>query len=887
MNTHQLRTHNDQSHASFRLIVICCAFTLSFSILGCSKQIVRLRENPKNPLTETLMLTASGGPKPSFRTQQLLNELDLGKTVQSNPEAVLVDLWEYTQEEPDAEKHYALAEVSYIAAKKRELKNDPNCIDLYYASVKYAYDYLFANNQNISRNPYDPQFRAAVDLYNTSLETCLRQVQEQGNFKPGTRREIQAPGCKIDLKINIPDFMWRENLIHHFEFVSDYQLTGLNHIHETYGLGVPLIAVCHLNKLEKNRGTNEVFFPELVCFPVTAFLRLEEKRTEEGFRVEAHIDLINPLKEQTVFLNNVEIPLQTDITTPLAYNLENFKIKDQALWGLLKPQAAAQVQGLKMLDPYDPNKIPILMVHGLNSSPMTWMEMFNDLRSDPIVRQNYQFWFYQYPTGQPFPLSASQLRDELKKLRDLYDPERKHFTLDQMVVVGHSMGGLISRMMTIDSGNQLWATVSDQDFQLVSDDSAAKEELRKVFFVEPHRSFRRVITIGSPHRGSEFANPITRFFARNVIELPSIEKLLVMNAQNEDGVNLLRDPESLKQLTSIDTLAPDSPVLPIIHDSPKGNWVIFHNIVGITLDDVPLEENTDGVVPYSSAHLDDVNSELIVGANHTSVHQHPRSVREVRRILYQHLKDYDTHPFLPQPTIIPVGSQQQPQNTGTLLNQVQNSQPVNPVYHPPQEFDPFAEDIQQHQPVAPVNLAVPPAPASLNTVSPDHFIPSNNPAALQGNINLKQPDNDRNPFAKLKVKGSPQHAESDPKIRRLPETNAVPLPIDSLTPDDVLPISQLPIEPQKLNKVIPASFETEVEIPYPKSPSGNPVKLPTHDTPLPSVNRYHVYQSSDSLPGEISLSSPKYTPPESMPKVNDTKVSPKTDSPDEYKLPNK
>ena len=111
-----------------------------------------------------------------------------------------------------------------------------------------------------------------------------------------------------------------------------------------------------------------------------------------------------------------------------------------------------------MLEPYEPGKIPVLMVHGLWSSPMTWMEMFNDLRSVPEIRKHYQFWFYEYPTGQPFWVSAAQMRHDLAKLRDVLDPRHLEPALDQMVLVGHSMGGLVSRLQTVDSGDGYWRT---------------------------------------------------------------------------------------------------------------------------------------------------------------------------------------------------------------------------------------------------------------------------------------------------------------------------------------------------------------------------------------------------------------------------------------------
>ena len=113
--------------------------------------------------------------------------------------------------------------------------------------------------------------------------------------------------------------------------------------------------------------------------------------------------------------------------------------------------------GLYMVQPYEPGKIPVLMVHGLWSSPMTWMEMFNDLRSQPEIRDHYQFWFYLYPTGQPFWLSAAQLRRDLAKVREVLDPTHQEPALDQMVLIGHSMGGLVSQLQTLQSGDDYLA----------------------------------------------------------------------------------------------------------------------------------------------------------------------------------------------------------------------------------------------------------------------------------------------------------------------------------------------------------------------------------------------------------------------------------------------
>ena len=118
-----------------------------------------------------------------------------------------------------------------------------------------------------------------------------------------------------------------------------------------------------------------------------------------------------------------------------------------------------------MLEPYQPGKIPVLMIHGLWSSPITWMEMFNDLRGDPDLRSQYQFWFYLYPTGQPFWRSATQLREDLADVRKTVDPTRHEAALDQMVLVGHSMGGLVANMQIVNSRDDFWHIVSDKPIQ--------------------------------------------------------------------------------------------------------------------------------------------------------------------------------------------------------------------------------------------------------------------------------------------------------------------------------------------------------------------------------------------------------------------------------------
>ncbi len=343
--------------------------------------------------------------------------------------------------------------------------------------------------------------------------------------------------------------------------------------------------------------------------------------------------------------------METDLSTPLAYCLDDpaFKQLDQSTLGLLHPDSSKAKTGLYMLDTYQPNKIPVLMIHGLWSSPITWMEMFNDLRGQPELRNNYQFWFYLYPTGQPFWQTAAELRTTLADLRSKLDPRKQSPALDQMVLVGHSMGGLVARLQTVDSGDDFWRLNTDKPFRQIKADDGLRTTLAQEFFFQPNPSIRRVITIATPHRGSSFSNDTTQWLGRKLIELP---KALVQSQQQlrRENPNYFQAGALVDVTTSIDSLSPRSPILPLLLGAPRAPWISYHNIVGRLPQHDLLGRVTgdgDGVVPFESAHLTDAASELIVPSDHTEVQQHPLSVLEVRRILLEQLTELRQDPYGP------------------------------------------------------------------------------------------------------------------------------------------------------------------------------------------------------------------------------------------------
>ena len=220
---------------------------------------------------------------------------------------------------------------------------------------------------------------------------------------------------------------------------------------------MPLIAV--RRKHEKMEGDEE-FYPDDLSFPVTAFLRVKVDTTTNAANRHAVLELYDPLNQPEIEVASTTVSLETDLSTPLAHTLSQPALDDSRLstLGLLKPEQAAEVRGLYMLEPFQPDKIPVVMVHGLWSSPVTWMEMFNDLRSDPQVREHYQFWFYMYPTGQPFWYSAAEMREDMEHVRQVVDPRNEKSGARPDDTRRPQHGRLVSKLQTVDSGNEFWNT---------------------------------------------------------------------------------------------------------------------------------------------------------------------------------------------------------------------------------------------------------------------------------------------------------------------------------------------------------------------------------------------------------------------------------------------
>ena len=143
----------------------------------------------------------------------------------------------------------------------------------------------------------------------------------------------------------------------------------------------------------------------------------------------------------------------------------------------------------------------------------------------------------------------------------------------------------------------------------------------------------RVIFVCTPQRGSYRASVSFARVVSDLISLPSNLTVVLgeLVLQNPDKM-VMRGVARLP--TSIDNMTPGNPFIKTLASLPIAPEIPAHSIIAVK-GDGPVERGSDGVVRYRSAHLDGVESELVVHAGHSAQAQ-PEVIEEIKRILREH-----------------------------------------------------------------------------------------------------------------------------------------------------------------------------------------------------------------------------------------------------------
>lgn len=469
-----------------------------------------------------------------------------------------------------------------------------------------AYTFLFEPTLATLPQPpeaLDERTNDAREIYNRSVAWLALWLQQQDPTRPEQRT---LPMIRGTLTLTRGAYQLPYPLADARRFDTTFALHGQGQELPVVqrGLGAPMVVRFEQQTSATNLVCAATYLVRLSAFPTAA-----DDLTGEYL-------ILDPLRNRTYPLLAGQPPmrLEADLTTPLQVFAAEMPDAYRST-GFFDGSTARRLAGITMMEPYVAGRIPIIVVHGTMAVPEAWLPFFSSLRSDPWLRDRYQVWFFRYPTSNPVPMSAAILRDSIAAQIKRCDPQDTDPALRQLVVFGHSMGGLLTRLQVIDSDPGLRAAIAPD----LKADQAVSPLLTRCTDFQRNERITRVVYIGTPHRGVDLLDAFWLNDAADFLDLP------------QESADLAVFVGKHSESTSIQTMRPNSRFLTWLAGKPSGVGVTIHSIVG------DLGKGEDGLVSYKSAHLPDATSELVMKVDHGQIYKNSEAVRELRRILEEHL----------------------------------------------------------------------------------------------------------------------------------------------------------------------------------------------------------------------------------------------------------
>ena len=600
---------------------------------GCAGEVAIRRVDPGDRVHYGESLTVDGLRRESVN---VLGNYLLQELARENPAEAVRALKQINLREPRAGLLAVQAELCLNAGLHEE---DPDqAARFFLTAVVYSYAYLQAADRP-ERNPYNPDRITMMQIYNTALTEFLADLRRRGLADHSDYQFTLIGGETV--RFRSPEFyceLPREQL-GAFELCANYRPENLTHQSFRFGLGAPVL----FPVMTDPAATGSYKFYDDLVLPATAVLTFARRQPGEQ-ALPATLKFFHTREyEELEQEDGRKIPLALDFSTPLAY-MSQRPLPLGFLSYMLKPAEADPMEGLYLLEPCREDRIPVVLVHGLMSNTRTWLQLLNTLQSDPVLRRYYQFWGFTYSSGNPVLYSAKLLRDALDAVRaELVASGRSTRQFDRMVVVGHSMGGLLSKTLVLDSDGGFAEGILNQPLeQVLGELRPEQQEFVREMLLFRHRDYvRRVVFLAVPHRGSLLArswlarlgSALIRLPEKMVSDVSSVVHNLALHGQLRSS-----EPDQVRLRTGIDNLDPADQVLQKLSELPFPEEVPRHSIIG-NRREAGIPGGSDGVVEYTSSHLDGVESELVVRSGH-SVQRHPLAIQELRRILLLHLKQY-------------------------------------------------------------------------------------------------------------------------------------------------------------------------------------------------------------------------------------------------------
>ncbi len=518
-------------------------------------------------------------------------------------------------------------------------------------SIRYSYAYLFKTKRKPIDRIFDNRQVQIRDFYNQAIAKLVTISAQRSSVKKAT--DSVKIGNSI-YNINLDQYQLLKNK-ELDRFISSYNLnfSGLRTINRRDGFGSEFVAVFPAS--EEKSNNKYILDPLNASYQTSINPNIHKARylsatiVARPVKAESVDDIINspnitvqvmdPYRTENVDIAGKSYPLAANFSAPYGLWLAENNLGAAAYLSLIDREERLTMPHLYMLEPYNPNKKVIVLVHGLASSPEAWIALTNDIMGDSILREHYQVWQVFYSTNMPILESRFQIYALLKQAfggLNSNDPADK-----DAVLIGHSMGGIISRLLVSN------ADISQSALSMMSPYQQAKLKKHPIVSerlkIQPITNFDRAVFMSSPNRGTDFADLWFTRAARKIIKLPGAFLGAVTDTitnQDIDAKDILtRIDKGLIQNGPSD-LSHKSKFMALTEDINPPKGFVFHSIIGNKTNSKDPDVMTDGIVPYKSAHLDGATSEVIIKGGH-SIQKTPEAVLELRRILRQHLVDHN------------------------------------------------------------------------------------------------------------------------------------------------------------------------------------------------------------------------------------------------------
>ncbi|MFJ2991154.1 esterase/lipase family protein [Pandoraea sp. NPDC087047] len=634
--------------------------------------------------------------KLSASTEETIRVAGLDETTCAKPSLDCIDALGRAREIDVDRRLAAMAEMSMQLAIAQtptgERQWNDAQFDLWLRSARYAYAYLFYSNRPSSERAFEDRQTQVRDYYNYAVQNfsvaLFRRTQQTGSNKiAGWTLPVDASSVRFANNRTQP----REVLP-----ASTLSFAGLRSPYRRDGFGAELVAVldeksaadalsavsrspaprgdaasspepgndeaaadagrsgsASARSARESRASRDFHratdpnagpvFSEMPSPSLTLLLRFDGTSLEEVLTTHiATLVVYDPYRQTSVEINGQSVPLAANFTAGYGLWLARSGFAEQSLRSLFGRDRGIVRPHIYLMQPFDPGRRVILMLHGLASSPEAWVNLANEIQGDATLREHFQVWQVYYPTNAPILVNAMAIRKAFETTLRHFDPDGLSAASHDAVIIGHSMGGVIARLMVSSADDELWSAFQNDYHLDAGQIDRARDRFDPLFHFKPVPQFERAIFIAAPHRGTSFANNRLGRWVSNLIRLPvtllsGIDDVLHYATGTDD------DPSEGKTRyvpNSVDQLRDNDPYVVAAAGLKISPTVQYHSIIARRSATGPLEETSDGVVSYKSAHLEGAQSERVIVSGH-SVQETPQAILEIRRILHEDVDELD------------------------------------------------------------------------------------------------------------------------------------------------------------------------------------------------------------------------------------------------------